>query len=115
MKVFMMRFKGTVLIILAASVAAVQLTLYDHAIISSGAGFTDEVANDTTVFSPLIDNLILVLFLALLLVGSYFALAKLKRRWLRLSLSIIITFIAYISYFLIEVGIQQHLSGFSGV
>jgi hypothetical protein len=103
------------LLCLSLLLATFQLIAFDHAIATSTAGFTDDVANDTTVFTPLIDNTILAVILLLALVGVTLSFSKPKMLPLRILLAIFITGLAYFAFELIEVGIQQHLSGFKGV
>ena len=103
------------LLSLSLLLAVFQLIAFDHAIATSTAGFTDEVANDTTVFTPLIDGTILAVILVLALAGVTLSFMKPKMLPLRVLLAIAITGLAYFVFELIEIGIQQHLSGFKGV
>lgn len=107
--------KGVSLIFASVLLAALQLIVFDHVIANSAAGFTDGTANDTIVFSPLIDATIILIIFSLFLSGTYFALNKIKQKWLRTLLSFLFTFVALLGYIIIWFAIQQHLSGYNGV
>ena len=107
------RSQGVLLTAAGVILATFQLLMFDHAVATSSAGFTDELANDTTVFSPLIDETILIVVVALVCSGTYLILWNVRRRWLRLVICFVSGLFAWCAFFFIELAIQGHLSGFS--
>jgi len=106
--------KSLSLIIVAVLLAAFQLIKFDK-VIAHTSGWTDGSADSWTVFSPLVDTLILIVIVLLLLSGTYLGLKRLKHQWIRIVLSILAALVAWFVFYAIQLAIQQHLSHFNGV
>jgi len=106
---------GVILLGLCVLLTVTQLVMFDHAIATSGAGFTDKVANETDVITPLVDFTTIVVTLALAFLGVFLSVVKPRMVLFRVLLATVITGVVYFVITVIEVQIQQHLSGFKGV
>lgn len=99
---------------LAVLLATFQLVKFDY-VIAHTSGWTDGQADSWTVFSPVMDNIILLIVVVLASMGAYTGLGSLRRRWLRVLLTVFVALAAWIVFIMIQLAIQQHLSHFKGV
>lgn len=108
------KYLSPLLIAAGVALAAIQLVKFDHAL-AVNADWTDGQALSWTVFTPAIDGIIELAVILLLSAGTYVALERIKRRWLRLLVALAIGLAGWLAYFMIQLAIQQHLSHFKGV
>jgi hypothetical protein len=106
--------KSLSLIVVAVLLATFQLIKFDR-VIAHTSGWTDGQAESWTVFSPLIDTLILLAVVLLILSGTYLGLKKPKHQSMRIVLSILAALVVWFVFYAIQLTIQQHLSHFRGV
>lgn len=93
--------------------AVIQLILFDR-VIAHTTGWTDGQAASWTVFSPIIDTLVLAAILGCMYTGV-FLLLQFKRLWLRLLLSLLVVLLVWLLFYAIQIEIQHSISHFQGV
>lgn len=108
------RYLSLASFVLAILVAAFQLVKFDN-VIAHTSGWTDGQADSWTVFSPVIDSMVLFIIVVLASIGAYTGLSRLKHLWLRVLLTALVALATWLVFFMIQLGIQQHLSHFKGV
>jgi hypothetical protein len=108
------KYLTPILFAAAGLLAAFQLMKFDNTIAHTSS-WTDGQAASWTIFSPLVDALILVFILLLLLSGTYLGLKKIKHQWVRMALSLVVALAGWLVFYALQLAIQQHLSHFQGV
>jgi len=107
-------YKGLSLISAAILLAGFQLIKFDK-VIAHTSGWTDGQAESWTVFSPIIDASIMIVIILLVLSGTYLCLKETKKQWFRIVLPILVSIVAWIVFYVMQLTIQQHLSHFKGL
>jgi hypothetical protein len=108
------RYLSLALLSSGVLLAVFQLIKFDNAIAHT-SGWTDGQADSWTVFSPAVDDLLLLITVILISAGAFLGLSRVKGLWIRWLLVILVALAVWLTYFAVQLAIQQHLSHFKGV